>query len=130
MGLKVGIVGHGFVGKAVDYGFSTHVTKKLIDPKYNTKCSDLADFKPDVVFVCAPTPMKEGGCIDASIVKKCCKELTEYTDALIVLKSTVTPNIVEKLSKTINNFVYNPEFLTEKNANEESKSIYFSTWRY
>ena len=27
MKLKVGIVGHGFVGKAVDYGFSNNVKK-------------------------------------------------------------------------------------------------------
>jgi len=31
MSLKVGIVGHGFVGKAVDYGFCNNVTKKLIN---------------------------------------------------------------------------------------------------
>ena len=29
--LKVGIVGHGFVGKAVDFGFSVNVDKIIIE---------------------------------------------------------------------------------------------------
>ena len=35
--IKILIVGHGFVGKAVDYGF-THpkVAKTIVDPKYGT----------------------------------------------------------------------------------------------
>jgi UDPglucose 6-dehydrogenase len=119
MNLKVGIVGHGFVGKAVDYGFSNRVKKKLIDPNYKTTCADLADFNPDVVFICAPTPMGKNGGIDATIVKECCIEVDKFTNALIVLKSTVTPDIADKLSKRFLNFIYNPEFLTEQNANED-----------
>ena len=119
MSLKVGIVGHGFVGKAVDYGFCNNVTKKLIDPNYNTECRDLTSFDPDVVFICAPTPMSNDGSIDASIVEQCCLEVKKFTNALIVLKSTVTPDIIETLSDQFTNFVYNPEFLTEKNANED-----------
>jgi UDP-glucose 6-dehydrogenase len=34
----------------------------------------------------------------------------------MVLKSTVTPDIVDSLSKKYKHFVYNPEFLTERNA--------------
>ena len=119
MKLKVGIVGHGFVGKAVDYGFSNNVKKKLVDPNYDTTCEDLLAFDPSVVFICAPTPMSNDGSIDASIVERCCAEVDDLTDALIVLKSTVTPDIADKLSQKFTNFVYNPEFLTEKNANED-----------
>ena len=117
--IKIGIVGHGFVGKAVDYGFSNNVEKILIDPNYNTTCSELQSFDPDVVFVCAPTPMGDNGGINASIVLECCNEINKFTNALIVLKSTVTPDIVKKLSVLYDKFVYNPEFLTEKNANED-----------
>ena len=35
---KLGIIGHGFVGKAVDYIFSTNsVEKFIIDPKVSVK---------------------------------------------------------------------------------------------
>lgn len=44
---RVAIVGHGFVGQAVEYAF-THpmVTFKLIDPKYITSVDDLKAYDP------------------------------------------------------------------------------------
>ena len=35
--LNITIIGHGFVGKAVDYAFQYDVKKLIIDPKYNKK---------------------------------------------------------------------------------------------
>ena len=50
MNLKIGIVGHGFVGKAVDYGFETpNVSKFLVDPNYNTTIVEVI-----VAFNCVP----------------------------------------------------------------------------
>ena len=45
---KIGIVGHGFVGQAVEYAF-THplVEFQLFDPKYNTSVDDLEDVTPE-----------------------------------------------------------------------------------
>ena len=31
--LRLGIVGHGFVGKATDFGFNKKVEKFIVDPK-------------------------------------------------------------------------------------------------
>ena len=36
---NIAIVGHGYVGKAVDYGFSDGVNKHVIDPIYKTNIS-------------------------------------------------------------------------------------------
>ena len=68
--MRIGIVGHGFVGGAVDYAF-THpdIEKFYVDPKHNTTIDQLLDWQPHVTFVCAPTPMAESGFIDASIVE-------------------------------------------------------------
>jgi len=67
--MKIGIVGHGFVGKAVDYGFETPLVEKfIVDPIYGTTLDDLKSFNPDVVFICVPTPMNEDGSVDASLV--------------------------------------------------------------
>ena len=123
--LRIGIVGHGFVGKAVEYAF-THdmIEHYLVDPKYNTSIDDLIEDDPNVVFVCAPTPMSESGFVDASIVEDAVLKLITHTDALVVVKSTVTPDIVDRIYNSIpeqefNRFVYNPEFLTEKSACED-----------
>ena len=59
--LKMGIVGHGFVGKATDFGFNKNITKLIIDPKYNNSIRDLVVFKPEIIFVCVPTPMLSNG---------------------------------------------------------------------
>jgi nucleotide sugar dehydrogenase len=112
--ITVGVVGAGFVGRAVAHGFNKQ-NVILIDPLLGTHTSDLLDKEPDVVFICVPTPMGENGKIDASIVEKVLDELKEL-NTLLVLKSTVIPDIVDRLSKQYKNFIYNPEFLTERNA--------------
>lgn len=123
---RLAIVGHGFVGKAVEYAF-THplVDLHVADPKYDTTVDDLLEVNPQCVFICAPTPMNpETGFVDASIVEDAVLKLIEHTDALVVIKSTITPDVVDRLYNSmfedgIDRFVYNPEFLTEKNAEEQ-----------
>jgi UDPglucose 6-dehydrogenase len=117
--LRLAIVGYGFVGKAVDFGFNRNVIKKLIDPKLGTDISELVDFDPDVTFVAVPTPMGTDGSINVSIVESVIDYLGTKVGGLIVLKSTVTPDNVALYAKNYHNFVYNPEFLTEKAANED-----------
>lgn len=110
--MKMLIVGHGFVGQAVDYGF-THpeVEKTIVDPKYGTSLDGVDVFNYDVVFVCVPTPMGPSGHVDTSIVDQVIKQLGG--GSLIVVKSTVTPDVVKDWPQ---NVIYNPEFLTERSA--------------
>ena len=119
--LKLAIVGHGFVGKAVDFGFSVNVDKTIIDPIYGTNIRDLASNSPDVIFICVPTPMKINGGIDCSIIINVIKDITEMgLDSIIVIKSSVTPAILKQCAEiNPDNIVYNPEFLTERNANND-----------
>ena len=59
--MKLGIVGHGFVGSAVSHGF-TKCNKFVVDPKYfsTNTIADLIEFKPDATFVAVPTPHESG----------------------------------------------------------------------
>lgn len=117
--LKMAIIGHGFVGAAVDYGFPDNsCNKTIIDPKYGTKVSDLSESDIEVSFVCVPTPMGKDASIDASILITAVADLLAYTTGMIVIKSTVIPSIVGELAKDPR-VIYNPEFLTEKAANED-----------
>lgn len=114
--ITVGVVGNGFVGSAVANGFRDQ-NVVIIDPKLGTNIDQLGIANPEVVFVCVPTPMGEDGVIDAGIVKSVMAEMAPLLpNALLVLKSTVVPDIVDALSKQYKNFIYNPEFLTEANA--------------
>lgn len=117
--LKMAIVGHGFVGAAVDYGFpDSNCSKTIIDPKYGTQVSDLMGSDIELAFVCVPTPMGQDASIDASILINAVNDLLTYTNAMVVIKSTVIPSIVGRLAENPR-VIYNPEFLTEKAANED-----------
>ena len=122
--MKVGIIGNGFVGSAIMHGFVLHVDDIMIydkDKKRSThSISDVAN-KSDVIFICVPTPMFESGECDLSIVESVTEELSKYDcigKKVVVIKSTVVPGTTEALAKKYPhmNFVFNPEFLTERKA--------------
>ena len=124
MTAKIGIIGHGFVGSAVANGFKRDVNKLIVDPLLTNTTIDVLvnDFEPDIVFVCVPTPEIAWGDVDVSIVKDILFELNEvnYT-GIIVIKSTITPNHLTGLQDKFSSLrmVYNPEFLTEANSNQD-----------
>lgn len=120
---RIIIVGHGFVGKAVDYGFTNpQVEKIIIDPKYGTDLSDLSNLiETDAIFVCLPTPMDKDGSIDSEILESTLTRLKGRITGLdrpkVIVKSTVTPDVLKRVY--FRGLVYNPEFLTERSANEQ-----------
>ena len=116
--LKLGIVGHGFVGKATDWGFNKRISKFIVDPLLGNSISDLKDFEPEIVFICVPTPMGDDGSQDSSIIEEVVKELIlQCPNAIKVVKSTVLPSLLDELCKLDPKLIYNPEFLREKHAN-------------
>lgn len=118
--MKVGIIGFGFVGQAVKNGLKSSVETISIDPKLQTSTKDLVNFKPEIIFVCVPTPLKENLSLDESIVFSVIQEIIELNiQSLIVLKSTILPNHLNVISQKLKRFIYNPEFLREKHANND-----------
>jgi len=119
--LRMSIIGHGFVGQAVDNGFNNDkCIKTIIDPKYNNDISKTSVYE-DVFFICLPTPMSDDGSIDASFVIQAVEYLKLNRTGTIVIKSTITPDIIDILTEDIwgHKVVYNPEFLTEKNSDND-----------
>ena len=121
----VGVVGHGFVGKAVERSFLPTVDRFLVDPNYGTDIDQLIERQPSLTFVATPTPSGANGRIDAKDTIDAVLKLLRNTQSAVVLKSTVTPDVMDKLMRTIEadkniqRFVYAPEFLTEKNADAD-----------
>lgn len=122
--MKIGIVGHGFVGGAVTNAFTNgKFTLTVVDPKYESgtgpvnKINDLHD--APFIFVCVPTPPNEDGTADSSIIESVFSEINELThNPIVILKSTITPDFFDDLDINFR-LVYNPEFLTERNANKD-----------
>ena len=59
---KIAIVGHGFVGKAIEYGF-VNTPKFIVDPIHGNTIDDLREGDFDLIFVAVPTPMGKDGAI-------------------------------------------------------------------
>jgi UDPglucose 6-dehydrogenase len=120
---NVGIIGNGFVGQALAYGFSPVAKIRIydLDP---LKCVD--EFKEtvnrsDILFVSVPTPMNPDGSINLDIINDVITKIDDANirkDNVVVLKSTVVPGTTDFLKEKFPslNFVYNPEFLTERKA--------------
>ena len=118
--LKLGIVGHGFVGKATDWGFNKRVSKFIVDPLLDTNIEDLKEFEPEIVFICVPTPMSDDGTQDITIVEETISKINQLPfKPLVVVKSSVIPSLIEAIESECKKFVYNPEFLREKHANQD-----------
>ena len=119
----IGIIGQGFVGNAIYQKFKKYFDVKTYDldkSKCNSTFSNVASCK--IVFVCLPTPMNKQGECDTSIVENEIKKLANFTSVeIIVIKSTVSPGTTQKLNDKYPNvnIVFNPEFLTERNAVED-----------
>ena len=117
--MKLGIVGHGFVGTAVDHGFTKDIQKFIVDPKHNSTntIEDLIAFKPDATFVAVPTPQSESGECNTEILEGVMQQLNNSKGLLVIVKSTVPAYKLQKIQEECINIriVYNPEFLTEKN---------------
>ena len=77
----------------------------------------------DTIFLCLPTPMKESGQCDLSILENVLGQIDLLVDNLesertIIIKSTIPPGTTEKWNEKYEslNILFNPEFLTERNA--------------
>ena len=118
--MRVSIIGHGFVGKALENGLNENVETLIVDPIYQNKISDISSFNSEVVFICVPTPMKDDGDQDLNILNSVIEDINKLKiNAEIILKSTVLPSNIENIEKLIPRIIYNPEFLTERSANED-----------
>lgn len=120
--MKIAVIGsEGFVGKACVHIFKDKSEVIKIDPLLGTSIADLNPGDLDVALICVPTPMGTDGVINSSIVENVIEQLKDFKDTLIVLKSTVLPDIVDRLAQGKPNFIYNPEFLTERNAEHDAE---------
>ena len=126
--MKIGIVGRGFVGSAVQFGFSpavgcdAEVRVYDIDPSKSTHTLEETVNKSDFIFLSVPTPSNEDGSINIDIVDSALNDISEMvndSDCVVLLRSTVIPGTTREFqSKYSNlNLLFNPEYLTERSAN-------------
>lgn len=128
---KVGIVGQGYVGKALKVGFKSDNIEINTYDKYLSDQSTVKDLNEltlssNIIFICVPTPMKKNGECFTGIVEEVVKDINILADdkKTVIIKSTVPPGTTEKLNEIYKNIslIFNPEFLTEANFLDDFKN--------
>jgi UDPglucose 6-dehydrogenase len=121
MSYRIGIVGRGFFGGAMYENFKdcfeVAVWDSVEEKRTLNSFESFVDWS-DIIFVCVPTPMKENGQCDVSIVEDVVAKIANLDRRkYVVIKSTVTPGTTERLAELHNMVIgFNPEFLTEANS--------------
>jgi len=125
---KIGVVGNGFVGGAVKFGFSPQVgcdaEVRVYDKNPNKSTHTLEETvnKSDFIFLSVPTPANEDGSINLDILEGALNDISkvhEGRENAILIRSTVIPGTTWALQTKYPqlNILFNPEFLTERSAN-------------
>ena len=124
---KIGIIGNGFVGSAVYFGFSPQTNcdadVKIFDtdPIKSTHSLDDTVNDSDFIFLSVPTPSNSDGSMHLGILESVLQDIQDInkrTDNIILIRSTIIPGTTTKLCRKFTklNIVFNPEFLTERSA--------------
>lgn len=119
----IGIIGVGMVGGALlDYFKKEGIEPYIYDKGKNFGSMEEVN-KADIIFLCIPTPFdREKQSFDLSYVEEACANVSG--NKTIVIKSTVVPGTTQKLQEKYpqHKFLFNPEFLVEKRANQDMLS--------
>jgi len=143
---KIGIIGNGFVGSSVAFGFSPQTgcdaEVKIYDKDETKSTHALTEVvnDSDYIFLSVPTPSNQDGSISLDIIDKVFEDIDNALDykkdnqPVILLRSTVTPGTTKKIQCEYPKMgiVFNPEFLTERSAKfdfiNQSRFIVGGSW--
>jgi len=124
---RIGIIGRGFVGSAVEFGFSPqtgcNAVVKIYDKDSSKSLHTLEETvnESDFIFLSVPTPSNQDGSMHLGILESALQDIQSVNkrkDNIILIRSTIIPGTTSKLCKKFTNLniVFNPEFLTERSA--------------
>lgn len=123
---KIGIIGRGFVGSAVEFGFSAQTGCDAIvkvydkNPKLSQNTLEETLNESDFVFLSVPTPSNSDGSINLDVLEQALFDINKINNRsnIILIRSTIVPGTTRDFQDSFSNLnlVFNPEFLTERSA--------------
>lgn len=117
--MLITIYGFGYVGQAIWRFLKDHYELQIFDPFYREEApagvkvvrAQQALVSSDYAVICVPTPMKEDGHCDISIVEEM---ITNSRHQFYLIKSTVAPGTTKSLVKKIaKQIAFSPEYIGE-----------------
>lgn len=111
--MKIGIIGHGYVGKGMERLFAPAFDVAVYDILTQPDDSVLAG--ASLVLICVPTPPAPDGSCDTSMVMDAARKADAICpDALVCIKSAVPPGTTEMLNRLHGpRFHASPEYMGE-----------------
>lgn len=120
---KIGIIGHGFVGKNMERLFSPAFDVAIYDAV--TQPDDTVLAGCDLVVICVPTPQAIDGSCDLSMVRDAARRAnTICPNALVCIKSAVSLGTTDALNE-----LYGPRFHASPEYVGEGKN-FVPAWDY
>jgi UDPglucose 6-dehydrogenase len=115
---KIGIVGLGFVGGAIQHTFDFEAKLILVDNNPARGVHQFSELEGCTgIFICVPSPQGEDGVCDTSILEDVLAKLKSMNyQGVIISKCTAPPDVYTRLNEEFPNLVHAPEFLTAANA--------------
>ena len=122
--VNIGIIGRGFVGSAVEFGFGPQTgcdwaNLKVfdIDPLKSINSFEETINESDFIFVSLPTPSNEDNSINVDILFDAFKDIDNINkrdDNIFLVRSTVVPGTTNSLIEKYKNLdiIFSQEFLT------------------
>ena len=126
--INIGIIGFGFVGSSVAYGFSAQTGFDLArlrifdkNPAKSTHSLEEVLQESDFIFLSVPTPSNVDGSINLTILEEVLGQIDDHgtkKGCVVLVRSTVVPGTTRSFQEKYKNItlVFNPEFLTERSA--------------
>jgi len=112
---KIGIIGLGFVGGAINDSMNWQVKTIIMDPAKGLNATYQEIKECSGIFICVPSPQDEDGTCDTSILEGVLDSLKDYT-GVIISKCTAPPDVYTRLNAKYPTLVHAPEFLTAARA--------------
>lgn len=112
MDTTIAIIGHGYVGQAVEQFFRNHYRIVLYDPPKGHDDRNVVN-TADLAIVCVPTPSSGDGSVDLSYIRE---TFSWLSTPLMLIKSTVPPGTTESLIKEKGwqeRLAFSPEYIGE-----------------
>ena len=119
--MKLGIIGYGVVGKAIDNTFSEYCDVIKYDKYFDyNSFEDIC--QSHFLFIVVPTPFDcQLNMVDTSAIDESLDKLSEKNySGIVIIKSTIPPGTCDYYNKKHKlNIVFNPEFLRESTTPNE-----------